>query len=122
MTVKFEDFLNDFTASQCTYAILQLKECRETAYERFESFAGLKRQGKKPDRTHYNVVYAGKEDPVPPDREERLEKIYCIFNMRIPDGFTGHSLSVSDIVILKENSDITYNYVDSIGFKELDQF
>ena len=50
----------------------------------------------------YNKVYAGEilEDLTNTDI---LEKIFCIFNMRRPEDFKGHSLSVGDIVVLHED-------------------
>ena len=51
-----------------------------------------------------------------------LEELYAKFNVSRPDDFTGHSLSVSDIVALRENGVVSCHYVDSIGFKELPGF
>ena len=51
-----------------------------------------------------------------------LEELYAKFNVFRPDDFTGHSLSVSDIVALRQNGVVSCHYVDSIGFKELPSF
>ena len=51
-----------------------------------------------------------------------MEKIYEDFNLNRPADFTGHSLSVSDVVALKQNGLISYHYCDHIGFKELPDF
>ena len=51
-----------------------------------------------------------------------LEQIYVEFNLHRPADFTGHSLSVSDIVALKQDGVVSYHYCDSIGFKELPDF
>ena len=48
-----------------------------------------------------------------------LEQIYVNLNLHRPADFTGHSLSVSDIVALKQDGVVSYHYCDSIGFKEL---
>ena len=53
---------------------------------------------------------------------EVLEKAYEQFNIQLPPDFTGHSLSVSDVIAIKRGSEITYHYCDTIGFKELEQF
>lgn len=53
---------------------------------------------------------------------EVLEQAYQQFNIQRPADFTGHSLSVSDIVAIKRGSEVSYHYCDSIGFKELEHF
>ena len=53
---------------------------------------------------------------------ETLEDIYRRFNIDHPEDFRGHSLSVSDVVVLHENGADTTYYVDSIGFRELPDF
>lgn len=53
---------------------------------------------------------------------EKLEDLYRIFNVEHPHDFSGHSLSVSDIVALKQAGVVSYHYVDSIGYKELTNF
>ena len=47
---------------------------------------------------------------------------YAKFNVSRPDDFTGHSLSVSDIVAIRQNGVVSCHYVDSIGFQELPGF
>ena len=51
-----------------------------------------------------------------------LERLFEIFNLNRPGDFTGHSLSVSDIVALKQDGVVSYHYCDSVGFKELPDF
>ena len=51
-----------------------------------------------------------------------LEELYAKFNVSRPDDVTGHSLSVSDIVALRQNGVVSCHYVDSIGFQELPGF
>ncbi len=108
-------------SSTDSYAILQLRNSEETVYEMFTSMDGLKRQGKEPDIDHYEVVYVAPLLPYK-DRTTMLEETYVKFNMDRPADFTGHSLSVSDIVALKQNGVVSCHYVDSIGFQELPQF
>ena len=114
-------FLDSATDS---YAILQLRRTDETAYERFESYAGLQRQGKEPDIDHYEVVYTGAlpANLTPEAFPRQLEDLYVKFNVNHPSDYTGHSLSVSDIVALKVGGVVSCHYVDSIGFQELPDF
>ena len=51
-----------------------------------------------------------------------LESLYERFNLDPPRDFTGHSLSVSDVVGLKGKSGVSFHYVDSFGFAELPAF
>ena len=103
------------------YAILQLRSNEDTVYELFASMKELERMGLSPDIDHYEVMYT-EELPVYENRFQFLENIYARFNMDRPDDLKGHSLSVSDIVVMKEGDRISSWYVDSIGFKELDGF
>lgn len=109
------------------YAILQLRRTEETAYERFKPYSDLKRQGKEPEFDHYEVVYTGglSHNLFSADtRNLVLESLYERFNVDylIPDDYTGHSLSVSDIVALKIDNVVSFHYVDTIGFQELPDF
>ena len=113
-----EAFLESSTDS---YAILQLRDIDETRQERFASLGYLHRQGKEPDIDHYEIVYT---DNLPPftDSDTMLESLYTKFNIDHPADFTGHSLSVSDIVALKTGDVVSCHYVDSAGFTELKDF
>lgn len=113
-----EAFLDSATDS---YAILQLRRCDETLYERFASMKMLEHMGKEPDIDHYEVVYVG-ELPQKGDQMDVLEGLYVKFNIDRPEDFRGHSLSVSDIVALQVGGVVSSHYVDSIGFAELPDF
>ena len=115
---KLQAFLDSTTDA---YAILQLRRTDETVYERFESYEALKRQGKEPDIDHYEIVYTAGL-PTFTDRDVMLESLYTKFNIYHPADFTGHSLSVSDIVALKTGGVVSCHYVDSVGFTELKDF
>ena len=117
---RMEAFL---TSETDTYAILQLSydQPEETAYERFESLNGLARQGKQQNMDHYEVVYTSPLLPYQ-DLGTMLEDMYMKFNLDHPTDFRGHSLSVSDIVALRQNGIVSCHYVDSVGFKELPEF
>jgi len=115
---KLQVFLDSTTD---TYAILQLRRCDETALERFAPYWQLEHMDITPNIDHYETVYV---DTLPPftDRTDLLEGLFQKFNVDRPDDFTGHSLSVSDIVAIKAGSVVSCHYVDSIGFKELPNF
>ena len=84
-------------------------------------FMGLEHLESPPDKANYTAFYTS--DLVPDDNTTRvLENLYCIFNEDRPADFTGHSLSVSDIIALKCEDVVSYHYCDSIGFKELPDF
>ncbi len=111
---NLQAFLESWTDS---YAILQLKETDETTRDRFMNYNWLEKHGKEPEVDHYDVVYTGS---LPAG--VNLEDIYRKFNIDHPADYTGHSLSVSDIVALKQTGIITCHYVDSFGFRELPNF
>ena len=115
---RMEAFLN---AETDTYAILQLRFSGETASERFESLERLHQQGKEPQIDHYEVVYTAPLLPYK-DLGTMLEQMYEKFNRDHPSDFQGHSLSVSDVVALRQNGTVTCHYVDRFGFQELPGF
>ena len=117
-----EDRMEAFLTSETdTYAILQLSYTEETAYERFESMEGLRRQGKQPNIDHYEVVYVAPLLPYK-DLNTMLEQTYEKFNLDHPADFRGHSLSVSDIIAIRQSGIVSCHYVDSIGFQTLPEF
>ena len=115
---KMQAFLDSATDA---YAILQLKAGDETRDREFMSYSYLQRKGMEPEIDHYEVVYASAL-PAHHNQTELLEGIYQKFNIDHPSDFTGHSLSVSDIVALRVNGVVSSHYVDSFGFKELPEF
>lgn len=115
---RLEAFLE--TAND-SYAILQLRHTEETIPERFMSRSALQRMGKEPEFDHYEVVYIAPLEPFT-NQNYMLESLYTKFNIHHPEDFRGHSLSVSDIVALKQNGVISCHYVDSFGFAELPGF
>ena len=115
---KLEAFLE--TANDC-YAILQLRHTDETIPERFMSRSALQRMGKETEFDHYEVVYIAPLEPFI-NLNAMLEGIYTKFNIQHPEDFRGHSLSVSDIVALKQSGVVSCHYVDSFGFAEFPGF
>lgn len=84
---------------------------------RFMNLAFVKRHGMEVNRADYELIYTA-----PLTEVDTLDRIYERFNIRSPDDFTGHSLSVSDVVVFNEGSAVKAFYVDSIGFQELPDF
>jgi len=104
-----------------TFAIYQLRRDQGLADYRFASLAELQHDRLSVDRHNYELVYTA---PLTPgqSQEETLDKLYEQFNLNHPADFTGHSLSVSDIVALRQNGEVSCHYVDSFGFSELPSF
>lgn len=68
----------------------------------------------KPNPENYQVVYDGQLET------NNLDAIYEKFNINHPPGYQGHSLSMSDVIELYDDSGSTFHYVDRFGFKEID--
>lgn len=96
------------------YQIYQLRSTNENDDIRFMNYDYLLKQKRQVDFSNYRHVYQGEMKP-----DMNLESIYTMFNIHKPDDFYGHSLSVSDIVVVRENGTEKAYYVDSIGFKEI---
>lgn len=99
------------------YAIMQLKQDAPADLR----FVGLKSLSSPPLPDNYDTVYTGPVDCAQ-NQAATLENLFGIFNVNRPVDFTGHSLSVSDIVALKRNGVVSYHYCDSVGFQELPGF
>ena len=101
-----------------TYAIYQLKQDDSTRDFRFEPYDRLQAAGLTVDPTNYVFVYSGQLG-----KDETLDTIFERFNISRPADFTGHSLSVSDVVSLNRGGVETAHYVDSgAGYKEVPEF
>lgn len=104
-----------------SYAIYQLRNGDELWNYRFEAMDRLVKAGLRVERKNYELIYTG-DLHYSGDIYDKLNGLYGTFNMNHPADFTGHSLSVSDIVVLKQSGVISCHYVDSFGFKELQVF
>ena len=100
-----------------TFSIYQIKGGDETRDFRFEPYDRLQAAGNVVDRANYELVYTA---PLAP--ETSLEDIYTRFNIDHPKDFKGHSLSVSDVVVLHQDGQDTAHYVDSFGYKSVPEF
>ena len=103
------------------YAIYQLADTASTVPLLFMGMDWLEQKGIPVEKSNYTALYTG-DMPTSETSMGMLEQIYVEFNLHRPADFTGHSLSVSDIVALKQEGVVSYHYCDSIGFKELPDF
>ena len=111
------------------YGIYQLKDNPELRQFRFEGTESLKRTGITKDNfdavkmENYNLIYVGELSELQgPTQGETLEAVYEKFNIDHPTDYKGHSLSVSDIVVLHQDGENTAHFVDSFGFTTLPEF
>lgn len=117
-----EDRMKAFLTKETdTFAIFQLKETEATEDLHFRSIGELERQGLQPEADHYEIIYT---EPLPQfqNRDVFLEDTFRRFNIDRPESFRGHSLSISDLIVLRQQGEITAHYVDTIGFRELNDF
>lgn len=116
--VKIADFeKGKEAAEQGTFTIYQLKREDATRDYRFEPYDRLHAAGLAVDPAHYEPVYSG---PMTPGMT--LDAIYTRFNLDHPQDFKGHSLSVSDVVVVQQGGQSTAHYVDSFGYKTVPEF
>ena len=100
-----------------TFSIFQIKGGDETRDLRFEPYDRLTATGHRVDPKNYALVYSAELTP-----GTSLEDIYTRFNIDHPKDFKGHSLSVSDVVVLHQNGQDTAHYVDSSGYRQVPEF
>ena len=104
-------------AAENSFSIYQLKGGKETLDYRFEPLDSIHRNGLSVKQENYELVYTA-----PLTAKDDLESIYTRFNVDRPADFTGHSLSVSDIVVLHQDGKDTAHYCDRAGFSEVPEF
>ena len=98
------------------YGIYQLKKSEERTYQ----FMGMREASRFGFEIHgedYELIYSDRLG-----MEDTLNSLYEKFNINHPQDFTGHSLSVSDVVVMRKNGESKAYYVDSFGFTELPEF
>ena len=101
-----------------TFKIYQIKDDPENHGIRFTGTRELAQLGKAPDFRNYEKVYEAPLTDQTKDISVQLENIYTKFNTDRPADFKGHSLSVSDVVVLDKKP----YFVESVGFKGLNNF
>ncbi len=99
------------------YAVMQLKGSAPAELR----YTGLKYLSQPPSPGNYDILYTG---PIvcAQNQSATLENLFEMFNINRPGDFTGHSLSVSDIIALKQDGVVSYHYCDNVGFQELPGF
>ena len=105
------------------YLVMQLHQDADPAL-RFAAMRYLNKQNVAPSIENYEILYRGNlpEGKRSVPQAELLEQLYQKFNCARPLDYHGHSLSVSDVIMLNQDGKISAHYVDSIGFKELPGF
>lgn len=103
------------------FAIYQLKRAEETHDLRFEPLERIEAAGLTVERGNYELAYTS-ELRQSGETNDQLNNLFYRFNEDRPEDFKGHSLSVSDIVALKQNGSVSCHYLDSFGFQELPRF
>ena len=105
-----------------TYTICQLRRLKENKDLMFKKYSDLEDE---PIFSSYKKVFYGNIEDLKINSNDiggMLEKLFEMFNLHIPEGFTGHYLSVSDVILLEIGGKKKAFYVDNIGFKELGSF
>lgn len=100
-----------------TFEIYQVKLGIEFRNYRFENIEGLDAFDLKVELKNYDFIY---KDELKVGMD--LEDIFIKFNEQRPKDFKGHSLSVSDVIVLNKNGHLSAHYVDSFGFKNIPEF
>ena len=131
---EFNPYAFDGTMSSEDYELMH-KLMREDSFEIYQvksgeeyhdkRFAGLSELIGTPNVADYDLVYSGKLSEIDVNAENKneiLESIFTKFNIDRPEDFKGHSLSVSDVVVLHKDDTDTAHYVDIAGFNDLPEF
>jgi len=124
----FDDFkeqhpirtIDDVEKAQGRFQIYQLPSGDEYHGIRFESMEQLKKDGVQLNKDDYELVYEGIVGEF--RGNATLEALYTQFNTNHPEDFTGHSLSVSDVVVITIDGKDTAYFCDSMGFTEMPEF
>ena len=106
-----------YGTSPVTYEILQIKDGSNGEQYRFWGMNYVQETGLQVNVSDYESKYQGKLKS-----GETLDTLYERFNLHRPEDFTGHSLSVSDVIVLESGGDKKAFYVDSFGFCEVEDF
>ncbi len=117
----FERLSNGEKAEELSEAEKSLKKIRiwqlksDSDFElRFRAYDEVVKASGEPSMANYETVYDGELET------NDLEAVYAKFNMDHPNGFTGHSLSISDVVELYDEGVSEFYYVDRIGFQKIE--
>ena len=110
------------------FAIYQLKMDEDLHFHRFTGTSLLEKDNLEiQPKSKYDLMYAGsmlelsKQENFK-DLMDMLDYIFEVFNIDKPEDFKGHSLSVSDVIVLNDGVETKAFYVDDIGFIEIENF
>jgi len=111
---------DDMEKAQGTFKIYQLPSGEKYHGVRFESMDRLKADGVQLNKDDYELVYEGIVGEF--RGNATLEALYTQFNTDHPEDFRGHSLSVSDVIVISVDGKDTAYFCDSFGFTEMPEF
>lgn len=100
-----------------SYAIYQYHQADNEMGYQYMSLDFIEKMGMSVKRSDYQMMYQGVLEA-----QDTLEDLYIKFNIDRPEDFEGHSMSTSDVVILKRDGEMKAYYVNDIGFRELPEF
>lgn len=110
----------ELSTDEATFEIYQIYEGEKYRDIRFASYDMLESMNETFDRNNYQKVYTGKLSDIHYDN--KLKGIYLEFNANHPNDFEGRSVSVSDVIVIKDKNGEKAYYVDSFGYKEIPDF
>lgn len=99
------------------YGIYQIIDGSPGREYEFMDLNFIERHGYQVKKEDYELIYSDEMH-----YGDTLDSLYEKFNIAHPEDYSGHSLSVSDIVVLNENGNVKAYFVDSISFRELPDF
>lgn len=111
---------DDVEKEQGKFQIYQLPGGEKYHGVRFEGLDRLKAEGVQLNRDDYELVYEGLVGEF--RGNATLEALYTQFNTKQPEDFRGHSLSVSDVIVISVDGKDTAYFCDSFGFTEMPEF
>ena len=108
------------------FGIYQIRDGIDSVRDiRFVSKQNLENHGLSVDRANYELVYTApflEQIENPSDRNIVLDKIYQDFNTKLPADYSARSVSVSDVIVLRWEGNVSSHYVDSVGFAPIARF
>ena len=118
--IKTEELAEEssfFSNTENSYAIYQYSQTHDEMGYQYMSLDFIEKMGMSVKGQDYQMMYQGVLEV-----QDTLEDLYIKFNIDRPEGFKGHSMSTSDVVILKRDGEMKAYYVNDIGFRELPEF
>ena len=102
------------------FAIYQIKDSAEQLGLRFMNMDWLRSKGLTPDRKNYDLVYTG--EMAAGQGSSAMERLWQKFNNKHPPDFQHPSMSVSDIIAVKQDGVVSFHYCDSLGYARVPNF